>query len=362
VGEAVFTLQMFPALDGDCLLLSYGDGGPMRHLLIDGGRTGTYRSLKAGFAALAERGEAIELLVLTHIDADHIEGFLPLAADRDLPVEIGEVWFNGFDQLSTLRPMGPGQGDRFSAAIAARGWQANARFRGRAIAVGEGSAADPIVLPGGLKLTLLSPDAERLATLRDEWEEWRLANAAKAKQAPARAPAPDGLEAFGRKPMPRHLDVDALADGREVIDHETPNGSSIAFVAEWDGKRVLFAGDAHPDRLVRSLARLAAPENGRYRLDLFKVSHHGSIGNTTRDLAAMVDCRRFAISTNGSRHGHPDPEAIAKLIKYAPAGAKTFYFNYRQERTAPWDAAALRAAHGYECVFPARDGSLVIAI
>ena len=35
------------------------------------------------------------------------------------------------------------------------------------------------------------------------------------------------------------------------------------------------------------------------------------IGNTTRDLIGLLDCRGFLISTDGSRHGHPDPETIA---------------------------------------------------
>ena len=33
-------LTTFPAQDGDCLLLSYGEGAQTWHVLIDGGRTG----------------------------------------------------------------------------------------------------------------------------------------------------------------------------------------------------------------------------------------------------------------------------------------------------------------------------------
>jgi hypothetical protein len=54
-------------------------------------------------------------------------------------------------------------------------------------------------------------------------------------------------------------------------------------------------------------------------------------GNLSRPLADLLDCTRFAISPNGSRHHHPDPEAIARLLLWKP-GPKEFYFNYRHER------------------------------
>ena len=79
----MFKLTAFPAADGDCLLLSFGETPPYCHVLIDGGRQGTYSILKPTLKAIAEVGEAIDLLVLSHIDADHIEGFLALVADRE---------------------------------------------------------------------------------------------------------------------------------------------------------------------------------------------------------------------------------------------------------------------------------------
>ena len=73
---ATFRLKMLPAADGDCLLLSWGAGGPLHHLVVDGGRQGAYAHLKQELEAIARAGEKLALYVLTHVDADHIEGAL----------------------------------------------------------------------------------------------------------------------------------------------------------------------------------------------------------------------------------------------------------------------------------------------
>lgn len=342
---SVFTLEMLPGGDGDCLVLTWGQPGSLRHIVVDGGRTATYRSLKPRLADMASAGEPLELFVLTHIDADHIEGALKFTGDGARPLSPRRVWFNGYDQMTTLQAFGEAQGDRYSAALAKLGWPLNEGFDHRVVAMETAPANLEIE---GLKITLLSPDRAHLAAMRARWSAFRDGRARPDSAEPGNNP---GVVSMGRAPMPAVLDVDALsAPGRP--DRELPNGSSIAFVAEFEGHRVLLAGDAHPDLLAASIAPLAAAEGGRYRIDLLKVSHHGSRNNTSPELIGLLDCLCFAISTNGTIHGHPDPEAIARLLRFAPAGCKTLYFNYETDRTRPWGAKPLMYAHGYRCVWP----------
>lgn len=345
---SVFRLTAFPANDGDCLLLSYGTEAKLRHILIDGGRRGAYVHLRPAMEEIARRGEAIDLHVLTHIDADHIEGMLALAEDDKIPVVPKHVWYNGFDQMkrlpTKLAPFGEKQGDDYSAALAKLGWPVNALFGGKAISV-EG-APDPFEYEG-LKITLVSPNNAHLQTMRARWRQWRTEKAA--NRSAERLAV--GLQAMGRQPMPDRLDVATLAAKPENVDPEAPNGSSIAFVAEFAGKRVLLAGDAHPDLLTQTLGAVAAAEGGRCRIDLFKLSHHGSKNNISRALIETLDCDRFLISTNGKIHGHPDPEAIARILAFGPTRPKTLYFNYATERTTPWNDDVLKAKHDYECFF-----------
>ena len=123
-----------------------------------------------------------------------------------------------------------------------------------------------------------------------------------------RPPAPEGFEEFGP------VDVDALAATPFRSDTSKTNASSIAFLFEFDGRRILFTGDGDDPRIVESLRPIAEAEGGRLRLDALKVPHHGSAANISRELLELIDCPRYLISTNGERHGHPDPVAMARIL------------------------------------------------
>ncbi len=58
---AIFHLVLLPASDGDCMLLSWGDDGPLHHMLVDGGRSSTYPELFKQLEGIVERGERLDL-------------------------------------------------------------------------------------------------------------------------------------------------------------------------------------------------------------------------------------------------------------------------------------------------------------
>ncbi len=67
-------LEVFFAGDGDCLLLTSSDG---HRALIDGGRSETFQKQTwPALQALEKADKAIDLVVVSHIDADHISGIL----------------------------------------------------------------------------------------------------------------------------------------------------------------------------------------------------------------------------------------------------------------------------------------------
>ena len=211
----MFRLEMLPARCGDCLLLEYGPPGASRLVVIDGGLGETAAVLWNRLEGLRhERGAEtleIELLVVTHIDNDHIVGIIELLKAGHPTLKIHDIWFNGRPQLMGLPAagstagvaehggtglpgdllggadagtssaaaalptpadlLGPRQGDALSGLLAARKlpWNAHPLWQGRAIMVSEQAALPLITLGGGLRLTVLGPTFPRLYKL---WQGW----------------------------------------------------------------------------------------------------------------------------------------------------------------------------------------------
>ena len=67
-------IKMLPALNGDCILVEYS---PAHFILIDGGYVDTYQNyLLPKLKEIAARGGSLDLLVVTHIDSDHVSGII----------------------------------------------------------------------------------------------------------------------------------------------------------------------------------------------------------------------------------------------------------------------------------------------
>jgi glyoxylase-like metal-dependent hydrolase (beta-lactamase superfamily II) len=96
----IFTIEMLPARHGDALWIEYGDPDTPRRILIDGGPRSRatmdrLRELLDERSSATVSGEPdIELIVVTHIDADHISGILDLFKQRDVAFTPRDVWFN----------------------------------------------------------------------------------------------------------------------------------------------------------------------------------------------------------------------------------------------------------------------------
>jgi len=353
----MFEIEMLPAREGDALWIRYGNAQAPRQILIDGGRAGTYKDIKDRLASLPESQRSFELFVITHVDRDHIEGALKLLEDPDLDLTFKEVWFNGYDHLQSveLETFGAVQGERLTTAVLRRKERWNKAFNGAAVKVGAGGELPTIELEGGFTLTVLSPDAEKLEKLIPRWEK-ECRDAGLMPGIEARLEEVEDLERFGGRP-----NVERLIGKPLNPDTETPNGSSIALLAEYRGKRVLLGADAHLDRMTASLEGLVG-DDGRLALDAFKLPHHGSSGNVSQELLELVDCPRYLISTNGSYFQHPTAEAIARVLKFGGA-AKTLYFNYATDFTDVWGDEALQRGYDYVAEYPAdTDGTLVVRL
>jgi hypothetical protein len=336
-----YRIELLPAENGDCLWIEYGRRGALRTVVIDGGTAAAGPTLiKRAEAALRRgRGELeIDLLVVTHIDNDHIAGMVEFFRWLPTSVTINDVWFNGWKHLSDQ--LGPVEGEILSGLIESRNIPWNNAFSGRAVAIPEDGPLPEVTLAGGMKVTVLGPMPQRLADLAPVWEE-AVKEAGLVPGVPPEEPEPS--DRLGRADVwpPK---VRELAEKRPSYDKAPPNGSSITFLAEFKGDSCLFTGDCFSRDLTSSVERLCNERQmDVLEVSALKMSHHGSRHNTESKLLKKLKCGRYLISTNGKTNLHPDFETLARVIVHGGANPELI-FNYDAEHILPWRDKKLRGA------------------
>ena len=221
---------MLPAEQGDALFIEYGPARSPHRVVIDAGVRKTSGLVKARIEELPANKRHFDLLMVTHVDSDHIGGIPKLLADASLGATFDDVWFNGWRHLQPDR-LGPVEGEIFSAQLDKRGWNWNKAFDEKAVVVRPRGKLPKRELAGGMTLTLLSPTVHRLEVLRKEWKKV-------VEEAGLEAGVQDEnlAEAARRKGIPDllgdRLDVEELADVPLVPDKAPANGSTIAVLAE----------------------------------------------------------------------------------------------------------------------------------
>ncbi|MCC6525968.1 MAG: hypothetical protein IT373_25200 [Polyangiaceae bacterium] len=388
-------LTMLPAGEGDALWLEWGPRDDRRKMLVDLGVDATGKALRARLEALPREQRCFDLLVVTHVDTDHINGVLSAFVHAE-PLDglaFGDVWFNGWTHLegSTVaaldrrrlrdgaalvsdarthvfgddhEPYGGKQGEEFSVWLRRQPW--NRAFGGAAVARPDGTLGRTVELAHGLRLTVLGPTTRRLAELMPKWKQEVAAALQKGQLDPndvAPVLVPAGLEPMGRKrPSAPKVDsadkLETLAESSSQGDTSPPNGSSITLLLEYEKVRLLLAGDAFPADVVAALRLVDAP--ARPRFTAVKLPHHGSQNNVSRELVEAVECRHWLFSSNGAKHYHPDAQAVARVIRYASPTHPVLHFNEPSHFNGWWDRDDWRATHGYETRYgTATDGHTI---
>jgi len=337
-----FALEALQANEGDCLLLHYEkSGAPAVRVLLDGGPSSIYAAvLKPRLDAL--RGDSVldlRMVVVTHIDADHITGVLDLfrkltemqTDGEDLFCQVRTLWHNAFTLLHGNSPASvdsgpvsasldgqvvPGLDDVTQAVVASvpQGNQLRGFAAQLAIPLNQGVGGPLVLAPeqgrltvsvgDGLTFTVLAPHKAELDRLELEW------NKSKAKH-----PA------------------DPAAQAADYLNNTVPNMSSIVILAEATiapgvSKRMLLTGDARGDVILDALDAAGLSTNGRSHFDLLKVQHHGSRHSTTQDFFERVTADSYVISGNG-KMDNPNPDALVWLSQARHGQPFTAYLTNR---------------------------------
>jgi hypothetical protein len=378
----IFTLEALEARQGDALLLHWGDPADPRLIVIDGGPRGVYRrSVKPRLEELrAAREEPdeplpVEILMVSHVDDDHIAGVLDLAAElidldeqkKPLPWDVLTLWHNSFDDIlgnqgeELLAALSAALGPVVTSGVVPAGLPihreaalvlANVRqgrvLRQNAEKLGllindpfvhpadlerpglvRATAGEPtkVELDGGLTLTVVGPTQDRLTALQEEWDAELPAILAKERAAQEEAAA-------------------AAFD-----DESVPNLSSIVVLAEADGRKMLLTGDARGDFVLDSLEATGLLEpGGTLELDLLKMPHHGSHRNVEEVFLERLPAAHYVISANG-QHGNPDLPTLETLSAARGDAEFTLWLTNREPRLEEFFAAERERGKRYQVIF-----------
>jgi hypothetical protein len=351
-------IEMLPAAEGDALFIEYGQPGRPRRILVDGGPARTYGALRSRILQLPEGSRRLDLVVVTHIDTDHVDGIIRLLCDRTLGVEYGDIWFNGWPQLVLSDTQGPGEGEMVGALLQERGLRWNAAFGGGAVVVDE--AFTPKPLPDGMTATVVGPTWKELQILHDDWkavldeEGWVAGDKDRALQELGQRTRFRGPPPIEAAPV-----LDALGAADDV-DPSKANAASIALLLEdADGHRCLLTGDSHGPVLAAQLAILGG--NRPVKVDAFKLPHHGSRNNVSTELLDKVDTRRYLVSSSGAKYQHPDRVAIERVLARHDGERRkpVIVFNYRSPYNEEWANPERQRSLGYVARYP--EGNVVEA-
>jgi hypothetical protein len=379
----MFTLEAVKAKHGDSLLLRYGKPGAPNLIVIDGGPSGVYGTamapgpLRQRLLALREaRSKAtplpIKLLMVSHIDDDHIGGVLELTREltdldkegKALPFQIQGLWHNSFNDIlgdeadELFKAVGgaaravavdqapPTDGlpkhEAMVVASVPQGRQLRNDASALAIPINRTKPLKGLVcapddeamkvnMGDGLTLTVLGPMLGQLEKLRKTWdtEIKRLQKEGKLDETHAAA--------FG--------------DDRSVY-----NLSSIIVLAEGDGKTMLLTGDALCTHILDGLESAGKlKKGGALHVDLLKLPHHGSMRNINEEFFERVTADHYVISANGRDDNPYLPTletliAVRKKVKAKPATLHltTLPDEQHPKKTAIAEAIAFLKAHGPE--------------
>lgn len=110
-------------------------------------------------------------------------------------------------------------------------------------------------------------------------------------------------------------ELQRLADADISRDGSLSNNASIAFVWSGGDKRILFCGDAWPDVMVHHYLRNAPPiESGFERFEVIKVPHHGSAYNCGDRFWDTFDSQHIFICGRTKDERRPSKECLAKIV------------------------------------------------
>jgi len=356
----MFRINMFQSGFGDCILVRLNTKSNENiNILIDCGFK--YKEILGKIKNLLGDTPTLNRFIITHYDADHIHGAISLIKENGSSsspknFNIEQVWLNSYRHLQFFEKedleitpiisrnvkayiaekkihdsniegnISASQASSLASEVFKNDYKWNFDAKGKAICTEE---IDSLNLHPEVNIRLLSPTQDNLQDL----EESFIKDLSKMRLKPKDGEIfDDAFELYIqwlenesnivegpvsiRKDQICSAVIKELSVGESYKkDNAVGNGSSIAFVLEFENKKVLFLGDAHAEVVIDSLKSIYGSAESIF-FDAVKVSHHGSFNNNGPELYKLIDSNTFLFSTNGKHptHKHPDLATICCII------------------------------------------------
>ena len=363
----LFTLEALPAEEGDCLLLHWGTrkGGKQPTIaLIDGGPGLVYdKHLRPRLDDLVKNlgipQLTLELVMVSHMDSDHIVGIKKLLRalrreiDDNAPaasrtIRMTRLWLNVFNdvlndsvdsyyktltgklQASVDSKPSPKLIEELEKKFRDKDEdEEEAAFDARNVAAvlaghGEGrSVRDDhrFLLEQGQTATLNHPFAgdggsATLITLEKTPKPLKLKNL----KITITGPSDQEIEAL-QKEFDKYIEEKGLTAEAVLAayaDKSVKNLSSIVCYVEFGTgaakKTMLLTGDARGDLILEGLKKKKLLKGGKLKVDLLKVPHHGSDNNATAEFFQQITADTYVLSGDG-QHGNPERETLGWITE-----------------------------------------------
>lgn len=299
-----------------------GDGvlveAPGKRLIVDGGpTTSLHRYLKGWqYSFLLDAGQPVDIdaIVVSHFDADHFSGLIPIIKDERF--RFGAVYHNGIARFgnSSSRP------DGYDTDL---GKTADGTLRTSFSTLAN---ARSLVAAGGLQTTFRkfleacveAHDQGRLQqmrrlSVRDEYLPGFTAN------------KPLSIRVLG--PVPE----DGTPYRYKWFDDSshTRNGHSVVLRLDYGQRRMLLTGDLNA---ASESHLLASVDNDEFRVDVAKACHHGSSDFTTSFLKAMSPVASIFSSGDNESYAHPRADAMGAAGRHS-RGTRPLVFSTELARS-----------------------------
>lgn len=301
---------MLPAQQGDCIVLEYGvDEENTSLIIIDSGmgKECTRKLQKIIEERANILGKPIDLLILTHYDYDHIDGFLKLFKTDIISQDtIEEMWFNFGQSLSEAVDeqefLTIEVNNSQLTTSADHGMDLHKALCNKKINTQSFISAGMNFEIKGANIKILSPSIPQLKELIKSGGKKIVYDSTSLET---------GSEAITKD---INLSINDAANQSYSESTVTPeNKSSIAFIFEYENKRILFLGDSVSSQIEHELRQLGYSEENKLQIDACKIAHHGSEHNTSNSLFKILDCNNYLLSGKWGK-SRPTKTCLSRIV------------------------------------------------